>query len=211
MKPKGFGYAEFASRDGLKQALTLNGTPFQGRNIRISVADPRTCSHKFVGLQKLTIIQLRTEETAQTYEKSPTGAERGLCQTCQAGEEMNVVDLSVVDSDPTLVEREESARSVSQRAMERFVISGTGIARARCLHCRKLSEHQEKEVAQERMTDQEPRDSGIAERRQLLNGAKAEDKDRKMGRDHQDGSSRNDPLSRELQLLPNRTTSGAQR
>ncbi|KAH7343018.1 translation initiation factor-like protein eIF4B [Rhexocercosporidium sp. MPI-PUGE-AT-0058] len=40
MKPKGFGYAEFASRDGLKQALTLNGTPFQGRNIRISVADP---------------------------------------------------------------------------------------------------------------------------------------------------------------------------
>lgn len=40
MKPKGFGYAEFASRDGLKQALTLNGTQFQGRNIRISVADP---------------------------------------------------------------------------------------------------------------------------------------------------------------------------
>ena len=40
-KPKGFGYAEFASLDGLKQALTLNGTQFQGRNIRISVADPR--------------------------------------------------------------------------------------------------------------------------------------------------------------------------
>lgn len=40
-KPKGFGYAEFASLEGLKQALTLNGTQFQGRNIRISVADPR--------------------------------------------------------------------------------------------------------------------------------------------------------------------------
>ncbi|KAI1001751.1 hypothetical protein K3495_g6451 [Podosphaera aphanis] len=40
MKPKGFGYAEFASRDGLKLALTLNGSQFQGRNIRISVADP---------------------------------------------------------------------------------------------------------------------------------------------------------------------------
>ncbi|KAE8450983.1 hypothetical protein EG329_005423 [Mollisiaceae sp. DMI_Dod_QoI] len=40
MKPKGFGYAEFATRDGLKQALTLNGSQFQGRNIRISVADP---------------------------------------------------------------------------------------------------------------------------------------------------------------------------
>lgn len=42
MKPKGFGYAEFGTRDGLKQALTLNGSSFQGRNIRISVADPRT-------------------------------------------------------------------------------------------------------------------------------------------------------------------------
>ncbi|KAH8801564.1 translation initiation factor-like protein eIF4B [Xylogone sp. PMI_703] len=40
MKPKGFGYAEFATLDGLKKALTLNQTPFQGRNIRISVADP---------------------------------------------------------------------------------------------------------------------------------------------------------------------------
>lgn len=41
MKPKGFGYAEFATLDGLKQALTLNGAQFTGRNIRISVADPR--------------------------------------------------------------------------------------------------------------------------------------------------------------------------
>lgn len=41
MKPKGFGYAEFATLDGLKKALTLNQKDFQGRNIRISVADPR--------------------------------------------------------------------------------------------------------------------------------------------------------------------------
>jgi translation initiation factor 4B len=40
-KPKGFGYAEFATLDGLKKALELNGTPFQGRNIRVSVAEPR--------------------------------------------------------------------------------------------------------------------------------------------------------------------------
>jgi translation initiation factor 4B len=45
MKPKGFGYAEFASLNGLKQALTLNGSQFQGRNIRISVADPRKFSN----------------------------------------------------------------------------------------------------------------------------------------------------------------------
>ena len=41
MKPKGFGYAEFATREGLIKALTLNGAQFQGRSIRISVADPR--------------------------------------------------------------------------------------------------------------------------------------------------------------------------
>jgi translation initiation factor 4B len=40
-KPKGFGYVEFASLDGLKKALTYSGTQFQGRNIRISVAEPR--------------------------------------------------------------------------------------------------------------------------------------------------------------------------
>lgn len=40
-KPKGFGYVEFGSLDGLKKALTMNGTQFQGRNIRVSVAEPR--------------------------------------------------------------------------------------------------------------------------------------------------------------------------
>ncbi|KAF2197338.1 hypothetical protein GQ43DRAFT_444337 [Delitschia confertaspora ATCC 74209] len=39
-KPKGFGYVEFGSVDGLKKALELSGTSFQGRNIRVSVADP---------------------------------------------------------------------------------------------------------------------------------------------------------------------------
>jgi len=40
-KPKGFGYVEFATLDGLKRALDYNGTQFQGRNIRVSVAEPR--------------------------------------------------------------------------------------------------------------------------------------------------------------------------
>lgn len=43
-KPKGFGYAEFATLDGLKKALEFNNTQFQGRNIRVSVAEPRTSS-----------------------------------------------------------------------------------------------------------------------------------------------------------------------
>ncbi|KAI9676762.1 MAG: hypothetical protein M1829_002857 [Trizodia sp. TS-e1964] len=39
-KPKGFGYVEFGTLDGLKKALELNGSQFSGRTIRISVADP---------------------------------------------------------------------------------------------------------------------------------------------------------------------------
>jgi len=46
MKPKGFGYAEFHTLDGLKGALALNGSTFQSRNIRISVADPRKFTAK---------------------------------------------------------------------------------------------------------------------------------------------------------------------
>ncbi|KAF2746132.1 RNA-binding domain-containing protein [Sporormia fimetaria CBS 119925] len=39
-KPKGFGYVEFGSLDGLKKALALSGSQFQGRNVRVSVAEP---------------------------------------------------------------------------------------------------------------------------------------------------------------------------
>ena len=40
-KPKGFGYVEFATLDGLKKALSYAGTNLAGRTIRVSVADPR--------------------------------------------------------------------------------------------------------------------------------------------------------------------------
>jgi len=49
-RPKGFAYAEFEDLEGLKQALTLDGQSFQGRSIRIKIADPR----KSYGLPKLT-------------------------------------------------------------------------------------------------------------------------------------------------------------
>lgn len=42
-RPKGFAYAEFEDVEGLKTALTLDGQNFQGRSIRIKIADPRTC------------------------------------------------------------------------------------------------------------------------------------------------------------------------
>ncbi|KAL9071892.1 MAG: hypothetical protein Q9157_005318 [Trypethelium eluteriae] len=39
-RPKGFAYVEFSTLDGLKKALDLDNTPFAGRTLRISVADP---------------------------------------------------------------------------------------------------------------------------------------------------------------------------
>lgn len=39
-RPKGFGYVEFTHVDGLKKALDLDGQSFQGRMIKIKVADP---------------------------------------------------------------------------------------------------------------------------------------------------------------------------
>jgi translation initiation factor 4B len=41
-QPKGFAYAEFETLEDLKTALTRDGQTFQGRSIRIKVADPRT-------------------------------------------------------------------------------------------------------------------------------------------------------------------------
>ncbi|EAQ91133.1 hypothetical protein CHGG_03068 [Chaetomium globosum CBS 148.51] len=39
-RPKGFAYAEFGDLEGLKTALTRDGQNFQGRTIRVKVADP---------------------------------------------------------------------------------------------------------------------------------------------------------------------------
>lgn len=40
-RPKGFGYVEFVDVEALKKALTLDGQSFNGRMIKIKIADPR--------------------------------------------------------------------------------------------------------------------------------------------------------------------------
>jgi len=40
-KPKGFGYVEFGTLEGLKSALALSGNTLAGRQVRVSVAEPR--------------------------------------------------------------------------------------------------------------------------------------------------------------------------
>lgn len=40
-RPKGFGYIEFSTLDGLKDALARSGQSFANRTVRVSVAEPR--------------------------------------------------------------------------------------------------------------------------------------------------------------------------
>ena len=39
-RPKGFAYAEFETADDLKKALERDGRQFQGRSIKVKVAEP---------------------------------------------------------------------------------------------------------------------------------------------------------------------------
>lgn len=89
-KPKGFGYVEFGTVDGLKKALDLSGTSFQGRNIRVSVAEPRMFPETLYMLLVLTISF--KPRTAPKHETFPIGPGRDLCLTSLD----NVVHRSVV-------------------------------------------------------------------------------------------------------------------
>jgi len=40
-QPKGFGYVEFNSKQGLMQALSFNGDPWHGRDLRVDVAESK--------------------------------------------------------------------------------------------------------------------------------------------------------------------------
>lgn len=46
-RPKGFGYVEFNTKEGLIAAIELNGAQLSGRNVRINVAEPRKTSLVF--------------------------------------------------------------------------------------------------------------------------------------------------------------------
>lgn len=47
-RPKGFGYVEFNSKEGLIAAMELNGSQLSGRNVRINVAEPRKTPGGFI-------------------------------------------------------------------------------------------------------------------------------------------------------------------
>ena len=49
-RPKGFGYIEFATLDGLKGALARSGQNFANRTVRVGVAEPRRSNDQLAEL-----------------------------------------------------------------------------------------------------------------------------------------------------------------
>lgn len=65
-KPKGFGYVEFGTLDGLKKALTLTDSPLMGRNVRISIAEPRECLLSLIASYLSQANKLPAKERAES-------------------------------------------------------------------------------------------------------------------------------------------------
>lgn len=133
-KPKGFGYVEFGSLDGLKKALELSGTQFQGRNIRISVAEPRKYRDRRHKSRTLMRSQPRIVPKPRTC---PTGLERVLFLTSRVRavrptEEGEAIVSSILV--PMSEANVEAADGVLRRSrvMARSATSATGSERVPC-------------------------------------------------------------------------------
>lgn len=72
-KPKGFGYVEFGTLDGLKKALTLTDTQFMGRPIRISVAEPRESNRLLEHFRANTVVAKDRADTRDFSDWSRKG------------------------------------------------------------------------------------------------------------------------------------------
>ena len=103
-KPKGFAYVEFRTLDGIKKALDLNGSQFMGRNIRISVAEPRELILPFSTdiPTILTLIALQKKTEPSHRATSATGLEKAHFRThLELGRDLKEValDLTVATVD----------------------------------------------------------------------------------------------------------------
>lgn len=83
-RPKGFGYVEFEDVESLKTALTLDGQSFQGRMIKIKIADPRMLTlASLIGRTLTNILKLAAVTAVVTLPAtSATGRAEDLSPTC---------------------------------------------------------------------------------------------------------------------------------
>lgn len=87
-RPKGFGYVEFEDVESLKTALTLDGQSFQGRMIKIKIADPRTL--KFVLLNRRILTNILKLVVVTAVVTRPATSATGLA------EDLSLICLDVV-------------------------------------------------------------------------------------------------------------------
>lgn len=145
-KPKGFGYAEFATLDGLKKALDANNTQFQGRNIRVSVAEPRKlyrtefasrdtcCANQLYSLQRKTDLMLASLVTGHgkaLWQISLDSDESQREAVSAQDVEGSTMPLTLEVSELTVV----AADLAMSKVMAKYETSGTGIAK---VHLRRL-------------------------------------------------------------------------
>lgn len=128
-KPKGFGYVEFGTLEGLKKALDLSGTQFQGRNVRVSVAEPRKSrarchmTRALIGSQPRIVLKQRI---------CPTGLERVLYPIFPASAVCPTEEDTATMIKPPMSEASEENGGAHHLllAMARSGISATGNAKA---------------------------------------------------------------------------------
>ena len=133
-KPKGFGYVEFSTLDGLKAALTKSETSFMGRNIKISVAEPRMYHHLQACNFVLTSVQPRTGRSLRAT--SPIGRAKARFLTCHPtlGSHRIVAsaETSTLHLMPGVSVAAAEGQPSSPRVTARPVTSATGSVRVRC-------------------------------------------------------------------------------
>lgn len=129
-KPKGFGYVEFATVDGLKKALTLSESSFMGRNIRISVAEP--CEYLESDMCHSSLTQRQPRSARNLTATSRTGLARDLSPTfllkVASHQEASAVVTSTTHQMPAASVVAAGGLDTS-RMMARSATSATGSAR----------------------------------------------------------------------------------
>ncbi len=139
-KPKGFGYAEFATLDGLKKALDANNTQFQGRSIRVSVAEPRKLHPaEFASLDRSDANQSYAlqKRTDLMLASSATGHGRALLQMSPHSDEYRREGVSALDVEASTMPLTLAVTVVivvvveldMSKVTERYETSGIGIAK----------------------------------------------------------------------------------
>jgi RNA recognition motif-containing protein len=200
-KPKGFGYVEFGTLDGLKNALALSGSSLAGRQVRVSVAEPRQLSPtnhpSFTNNFKPKIDKSRVTLVI--------GLERALFQTLPVASDVSQIDhpLAVIATSITcpMQEAREEAEELSSKAMARSATSPTGRERGLYLL------HRVKPCLYATEVDKEAKTAGSSDETPLL-GVKA---DHRKAQDLLGENSPKDPMS-SVSLPPrSSTTSGAPR